>query len=196
MPNTPNKIKYGIKNVYYAVATIAADNSATYGTPVALPGAVNMSLDAQGENEPFYADNITYWVGNGNSGYEGDLELARIPDSFKKDVLGMITDSKGVIVENMNAETVHFALLFQFEGDQKATKHVMYNCTCTRPSVAGETKGENITPQTETLTISATSIYNASLDADIVKAEAGVDSDATTYSGWTDSVYIPTAATP
>ncbi len=190
-----NKIKYGIKNCYYAVATIAANGSATYDTPVALPGAVSLSLEAQGENDPFYADNIVYWVGNGNTGYEGDFELARVPDSFKTDVLGMITDAKNVLVEDMNAEAIHFALLFQFEGDEKATKHVMYNCTCTRPTVAGETKGENITPQTETLTITATSIYNASLDADIVKAEANADTDATTYSGWTTAVYMPTAPT-
>ena len=105
----------------------------------------------------------------------------------------MVVDAKDVLVEDMNAPIVHFALLFQFEGDEKATKHVMYNCTCTRPTVAGETKGENITPQTETLTITATSIYNASLDTDIVKAEANADTDATTYSGWTSAVYVPTA---
>lgn len=189
-----NKIKYGIKNVYYAVATIANNGTATYDTPVAIPGAVSMSLDAQGENTPFYADNIVYWVGNGNTGYQGDLTIARIPDSFKTDVLGMITDAKDVLVEDMNAEAIHFALLFQFEGDVKATKHVMYNCTCTRPAVTGETKGESITPQTETLTITATSIYNASLQADIVKAEATEDTDSTTYSGWTSAVYVPTAA--
>lgn len=189
-----NKIKYGIKNVYYAVATIANNGTATYDTPVAIPGAVSMSLDAQGENTPFYADNIVYWVGNGNTGYQGDLTIARIPDSFKTDVLGMITDAKDVLVEDMNAEAIHFALLFQFEGDVKATKHVMYNCTCTRPAVTGETKGESITPQTETLTITATSIYNASLQADIVKAEATEDTDSTTYSGWTSAVYVPAAA--
>ena len=189
-----NKIKYGIKNVYYAVATIASNNSATYDTPVAIPGAVSLSLDPQGDNTTFYADNIAYWVGNGNNGYSGSLEIARIPDSFKQDVLGMVMDSKDVLVEDLNAPIVHFALLFQFEGDDKATKHVMYNCTCSRASEAGTTKGENIEPQTETLNIDAKSIYCSGLSADIVKAEANGDSDSTTYAGWTSAVYVPAAA--
>lgn len=184
-----NKIKYGLKNVYYAVATIGTDNTATYETPVAFPGAVSLSLDPQGENTPFYADNIVYWVGNGNTGYQGDLEVARVIDSFKEDVLGMVKDGKDVLIEDANSQIVHFALLFQFEGDEKATKHVMYNCTCTRPASSGTTKGESIEPQTETLTITATSIYNSSLQKDVIKAEATGDSDSTTYSGWNSAVY-------
>lgn len=187
------KIKYGISNVYYAIATIADNHSATYGTPKAFPGAVSISLSANGEQTPFYADNITYWISNGNNGYEGDLEMAMVTDDFKKDVLNMITDSKDVLVEDMNAETVHFALLFQFENDVKATKHVLYNCTATRPEISGETKGENIEPATETVTIKATSIYNTSLNKEIVKAEANAESNSTTYNGWTTAVYEPTA---
>lgn len=189
-----NKIKYGLKNVYYAKATIADNGTATYDTPVAIPGAVNLSLPPRGDNTVFHADNIVYWVGNGNTGYEGDLEIARVPDSFKEDIQGMIEDSKGVLIEDMNAEIVHFALLFQFEGDAKATKHVMYNCTCGRPDVAGQTKGETIEPQTETLPIAATSIYNAALDKDIVKGETKEDTDPTTYAGWTSAVYQPTGS--
>lgn len=189
-----NKIKFGLKNVHYAIATIAANGSATYDTPVAFPGAVSLSMDAQGDMTKFYADNIVYWVGNGNSGYDGSLEVARVTDSFKEDVLRYIKDSKDVFVEDANAEAVHFALLFQFEGDVKATKHVLYNCTATRPAASGSTKEESVTPQTETLNLSATSIYNASLDTDIVKSEATADSDATTYAGWNSAVYLPTAA--
>lgn len=186
-----NKIKYGLKNVYYAIATPASNGSLTYATPVAFPGAVSLSLEPQGDNVTFYADNIAYWVGNGNNGYSGTLEVARVIDSFKEDVLGNIKDSKNVLVENMNAPIVHFALLFQFEGDVNATRHAMYNCTCTRVTEAGETKGENVEPQTETLNIEAKSVYNASLDADIVKAECPYESDA--YANWTSAVYSPTA---
>ena len=187
----PNKIKYGLKNVYYAVATIAADGSATYDTPVAFPGAVSLSLDPQGENTPFYADNIVYWVGVANTGYEGDLEIARVIDDFKTDVLGYQTDKKGVLVEDANANAVHFALLFQFEGDVKATRHVIYNCTATRPGASGSTKEDTVEPETESVTITATTIYNASYDTDIVKAETNEATDTTTYSGWFEAVYTP-----
>lgn len=189
-----NKIKYGLKSVYYAVATIAADGTATYDTPVAFPGAVSISLEPQGENTPFYADNIVYWVGAGNSGYEGDLEMARVTDDFKKDVLGYIEDSKGVLVEDLNANATHFALMFQFEGDVKATKYVFYNCTATRPTAAGSTKEDSIEPETETITITATSVYNASLGTDIVRGETNESTDTTTYNGWNTAVYLPTAA--
>lgn len=190
-----NKIKYGLSNVYYAVATIATDGTATYATPVAIPGAVNLSLPPQGDNVTFYADNIAYWVANGNNGYQGDLEIALVPDAFRQDVLNEIVDAKGVLVEDANSTITHFALLFQFKGDQEARKFVLYNCTCGRPDVASATKGESIEVQTETLPITATAIYNSSLQKDIVKACTKADTDSTTYSSWNTAVYIPTAAT-
>ena len=191
-----NKIKFGLKNVFFAPCTIATDGSATYTTPVAFPGAVSLSLDPQGENTPFYADNIVYWVGASNTGYEGDLEIARVNDEFKKQVLGYIQNSDGALLEDANAPAVHFALLFQFEGDEKATRHVMYNCTATRPATAGNTKEESVEPQTETVTIKATSIYvsNVKGGSDIIKAEMPEATD-TPYTTWFSSVYTSPAVT-
>lgn len=185
-----NKIKYGIKNVHYAVATIDdATGAATYGTPAALPGAVSISLEPQGEMTPFYADNIQYWIAPGNNGYEGDLELARLTDAFKKDILGYIEDTNGALVEDQNAEAVHFALMFQFEGDENATRHVMYNCTASRPATSGSTREETTEPQTETTTISAKAIYNATLDKDVIKAELTKGVADTDYNAWFTTVY-------
>lgn len=185
-----NKVKYGLSNVYYAVATINdSDHTATYSTPVAFPGAVSMSLDAQGELTPFRADNVDYWVGNANNGYEGDLEMALITDGFRKDILGQVEDDNDVLVELKDVDAVHFALIFQFEGDKNATRHVLYNCTATRPAASGQTTEETIEPQTETVTIKASSIYNDSLEKEVVKASTGANTDSATYDGWTSTVY-------
>lgn len=187
-----NKVKYGLKNVYYAVATIdEATNTATYATPKPWKGGVSLSLDAEGETTKFRADNIDYWVGTSNNGYSGDLETALIPEDFKVDVLGDIEDSNGVFVEDAGAKTVHFALLFQFEGDVNATRHVLYNCTATRPSVSGSTTEETIEPQTETVTITAVSIHNSALDKDLVKGRC-LQTEAQ-YSSWFDAVYQSTS---
>lgn len=189
-----NKVKYGLSNVYYAVATIAADGSASYGTPKPISGAVNLSLSAQGENSPFYADNIKYYVTSSNTGYEGDVEFAMIPDSFRKDVLGEIEDANGVIYEDSGAVATPFALLFQFEGDDKGTRHVMYNCTATRPNVEGSTKEDSTEVKTETMTISCASVYNTALQKNIVKARCLNDgTSATTYASWNSEVYQPEA---
>lgn len=69
-----------------------------------LPGSVSLSLDANGEPENFYADGIAYYVINNNMGYDGDLELALIPESFRTDVLREKLDAKGVLIENSDAE--------------------------------------------------------------------------------------------
>ena len=190
-----NKVKYGLKNCHYAVATIdSATNTATYDTPVAWPGAVNLNLTANDSNTTFRADNIDYWIGNANNGYEGDFESALIPDDFKKDVLGYVEDGNGVLVEDANAPTVHFALLFQFEGDANATRHVLYNCTATRPAVTGATTADTIEPQTETATIRVSAIHNAALNKDVVKASC-TPTEATQYAAWFNAVYQAVAAT-
>ena len=190
MSEKNNKVKYNLKNAHYALLTMGEDGAVTYGVPVALPGSVSLSLDANGEPENFYADGIAYYVINNNMGYDGDLELALIPESFRTDVLKEKLDSKGVLIENSDAELAQFALLFEFDGDVWHIRHVMYNCSASRPKIEGKTNEDKKEVQTETLTIKATPLADGK-----VKAKTGNTTDAAVYAGWYKAVYLPAAET-
>lgn len=190
-----NKIKYGLKNVYAAKLTKTFNNgvySFTYDTPKAIPGAVNMSLDAEGESNPFYADNTVYFRTTTNNGYSGDLEIALIPEWFREEILKETKDENGIFIErNDTGEPLPFALLFQFEGDKKAIRHVLYNCSVSgRPSVSSQTKESGTEPVTETLSISADPREDG-----LVKARSSSDADTTVYQNWFNAVYIPGEST-
>lgn len=187
-----NKIKYNIKNVHVALLTKGDDGTFTYDTPVAMPGAVSISLEAQGESSPFYADGIVYYRTVSNNGYSGDLEMALITDWFRENILKEEKDANGVLIEkNTDVDPVYFALLFEFDGDIKCIRHVMYNCSVsTRPTMDSSTKEDTIEPGTETLTISADPREDG-----LVKAKTGDDTTDEVYQKWYEAVYVPTEST-
>ena len=181
MSSTTNKVKFGLKNCHYAKATLDPDtNAVTFGTPIAIPGAVNLSLDPEGDTEPFYADDMVYFTTVANNGYSGDLEIALIPDSFRKDILKETEDANGVLVEDSTVEPEHFALLFEFSGDKKKIRHCMYYCTAARPTIEGKTKEV----QTEKLELTATPLPNG-----LVKVKTGANTSEAVYNGWYSNVY-------
>ena len=74
MAKKRNKVKFGLSNVHWAKIIQWGEDSdenktvPAYGESVSLPGAVSLSIDANGGNENFYADNGVYYVINNNSG--------------------------------------------------------------------------------------------------------------------------------
>ena len=187
MANKSNKIKYNLKNVHVAKLTIKVDGTFEYATPRHIPGAVSLTLDAEGDNTPFYADGIVYFRTISNNGYTGSLEMALIPDWFREEYLQETKDANGVLVENADlTDQVYFALLFEFDGDIRKIRHCMYQCSASRPSVSSQTKEASITPVTETLNLTA----DARSDG-LVKSKTGEDTNAETYNNWYNSVYVP-----
>ena len=181
-----NKVKFNIRNVHYALQNVAEDGAITFAIPVPMPGAVSLSLDANGEPSTFYADGCAYYIISNNMGYEGDLELAMLPESFRTDVLRDELDSNKVLVENANVEVQNFALLFEFDGDIKKIRHVLYNCAASRPSIESQTNEDEIEVKTETLSITATPLANG-----YVKAKTGDDTTDAIYADWYKAVYMP-----
>ena len=151
-----NKVKFGLSNCYMApITAVSSSNVYTYGTPIAVPGAVNLSLDPAGDTDDFYADNVIYFSSTANQGYEGDLEIAMIPDAIRTSILGETVDSNGAYVETSADKAVGFAFGFQINGDTENRKFWYYNCSVTRPTTSSGTIEATITPNTDTLTIKA-----------------------------------------
>lgn len=183
-----NKVQFNLKNVHYAVLTeTIAEGIVTYAwaTPVHVPGAVNLSLEAQGEITPFYADGIVYYQTVANNGYSGDLEMARFVDQMMKDIWGWKegTTSK-VLTENASVEPKAFALLFQIDGDAGNECYVMYNCSGTRPAITSTTNTDTKEPVTQSSTISAVPLEDGTVFA---RTTASTPTD--TKANWFKNVF-------
>lgn len=192
-----NKVKFGLKNVHYALVTetVATDGTvtSTYGDVKALAGAVSLSMSSSASKSVFRADNSDYYISYGEGGYEGDLEVAKVNEDFLKDVLGYVEDDDKILVESGAAfKTVnYFALTFEFDGDQQATKHCLYKCSASRPNIASQTTGENgsTDPQTETLTITA--VPRADADK-YIHLQTQDTTSTTVVEAWYTAVPVPT----
>ena len=186
MSNKKNKVKFNIKNVHYA---LNADTETGYGKPIPIPGAVSVSFEAKGELSPFYADGIVYYVASSNGGYEGELEMALIPDQFRMDVLGEEKDSNNVLVENTNAQTKSFAIGFDIDGDERSTRFWFLNCTATMPSTESSTTEDKKEPTTDKISLTCAP------DADgNVRTKTTEDTAKEVYTAWYDAVYLPVKA--
>lgn len=189
MAGKENKVQFNLKNVHYAVMTTTGASPA-WSTPVAVPGAVSLSLDPQGEVSPFYADGIVYYQSAGNNGYSGDLTMARFPDQMMQDVWKFeLNSTDKVLIENVNVEQASFALLFQIDGDADNQYYCLYNCTGTRPPIASQTNEDTKEPQTQASTISAVALENGN-----VMARTTAETTEEVKAQWFKKVYEPASA--
>lgn len=176
-----NKVLYGLKNVHYALYT---ESTGTYGTVKEWPGAVSISLSAEGESNTFYADNMPYFVTVSNAGYSGDFESAKIPADFRTAIMGETKDTTtGIVIEDSAVAPKPFALMFEFQGDETAARYCMYNCKISRPNIESSTTEEGVEVQTVTATITCI----PQPDTGYVKAFCE-DTSASAYSGWYSEV--------
>lgn len=183
-----NKVKFNLKNVHYAPISTAEDGTLTFGTPKHIPGAVSFTADSESEEVKFMADGVLYYTSYSNTGYKGTLIMALITDEFRKDILGDVEDpSSHVLAEYSTTESVPFALLYEIDGDQKATRRVMYNCTVSRPGESAD--GQNPkTPQTEAMNITA-----APLADGLIRARTMDNTTDDVFNDWFKSVWKPSS---
>lgn len=176
-----NKVRFGLKNVHYSILT-----GTSYGTPVSVPGAVNLDMSPAGDTNKFYADNIAYYVAVSNQGYEGSLEIAKIPDQMFQDVWGYtIGTTSKVLTESAFVEPKTFALQFQIDGDQNNDLYVIYCCTGARPNIGSQTVESSKEPKTQTIDITAAPRSDGKVFAKTTK-----DTPDATRTAWFTSVFV------
>lgn len=176
---TANKITFGLSNVHIWPITSTDDaGKPTYGAAFTQPGATEMSLDAEGSSDPFYADDGIYFRPVSNIGYSGKLTVADLVAQFRTAILKEIVDKNGALFESADVQPTEFALAFEIKGDAKKRRFLFYRCLATRPSISSKTKEDKIDPNTSELDFSA----SPRLDTGYVKATA--EEGDTAYSNW------------
>jgi phi13 family phage major tail protein len=184
-----NKVTFGIKNLHYATFTANGDGTVLYNAPVSVPGTVSIGLDPLGEMLEFYADDMLYFAGSENSGYQGPLEIARVPDQFRIDVFGDTMSSNGLLIENVEAQPRPVALMFEFSGDQRKRRVVLYNCAIQRPGIASTTNTNTKTINTSSMQVTASPRPDG-----VVRACTTDDTESEVYNNWYTSVPSATGA--
>lgn len=184
-----NKVQFSLKNVHYAPIIIGEDGDITFETPVHIPGAVSLTLNRQGSEVKFLADGVVYYASYSNEGYSGTLTMALIPDHFRKRILNENEDEADhVLVEYADAETQPFALLFEIEGDQRATRRLLYYCTVGVPGEDADGQAQK-NPKTEALDITAAPLADGR-----TRARTGDNTVDDVFNNWFKKVWEPKAA--
>lgn len=184
------KITYGIRNVHYALKTVS-NGVAAFAPPVPMPGAFEIALPPVGDPVKVYADDTVYFYRNVNQGYDGTLSVYTLPESFQRDVLGLVKDSNGVMVESAGAVQKEAALLFEFATDEPKTKRaILYSCAFGRSDVASKTKTETLEPNGFAIPVTASPLDGT----EYVRSSILGDKNVPAWTSWFSSVYMPSEA--
>lgn len=189
------KVRFGLKNVHYALYD---EKTKKYGEWKAIPGAVQLTADPQGDTSTFYADDVAYYISNTNSGETGTVEFAALTDEALKDLLGYETDeASGLTFEPTDAKHATVALGYEIDGNEEQQRGARYNLTFSRPSQESNTKSDSAEPDTVSLDYTAIG-RDFVIDGktrNVLKAHCDNSGEThTTYDKFWDSVKVPGTA--
>ena len=187
---TANKVHFGLKEVHYATITYSSSGVPSWGTVKAVPGAVNLTLSKNSSDTDFYADDIKYYHIATNNGYTGTLEMADFPVQMRQDLWNQtVSTTSKMLIEDVDAQQVEFALLFEIDGDQSPERYCFYRCVASRPDVASSTKAESTEVQTQSCDITVMPvIYSGNAANGRVYYRTTADTPSATYNSFYSSV--------
>lgn len=187
-----NKVNFGLRNAHFATFEVTEAGTIVYDTPIPIPGSVELALEPRGDVTEFYADNILYYSAPNNQGYDGTLTIANIPEAFAIACLSEVLDADDKVINEVSGvEFKPFALLFEFDGDEKAVRHALYSCTANRPTVGSSTTTNSKEPNTNELSF----ISSPRITDNHVKTKTTAATTEEIYNKWFQAVYQKEAVT-
>lgn len=146
-----NKVMFGVSNLYIGTYTVNDDNEVVLGAPMHVPGTVNISLEAESEENSFYADNVKYWSGYSDNGYSGEIENALFDETFKTTFMNYETLADGGVAQIKGKQNKTVYMMFQADGDAENRRMIMYNVSLGQITREYATTEDSVEPQTATL---------------------------------------------
>lgn len=184
-----NKVLFGVSNLHIGLYTVSTTGTVTLGTPVSIPGTVNINMEPISNESKMYADNVVYWSGYSDAGYSGEIENALFPDSFKTAFLNYVQIANGGVAQIKGVNSKKVYIVFQAEGDQSARRCILYNCALGQITREYATTEDTVEPATAKLPFSV----NGDAGTGIIKAAYGESSAL--YSSLLTSPPVPSLAT-
>jgi phi13 family phage major tail protein len=144
----------GLDGCYLAkLSTDVAGGSATWGTPVSVPGIVKASIKANGALITDWADNRQFFLTNSRGNTQGSFEFVDIDPTLLADMLGQ-TRANGITEERPLDQSNYYAVGFRvWIGGNQSDGSAIYRYVWllkgkfALPDLDGETKKETISPK-------------------------------------------------
>ena len=146
-----NKVQFGVCKLHFGTYEVSDLGVVTLGTPFHLPGTTSITLDAESEENAFWADNVKYWTGYSDNGYTGEITNALFTDEFKTKFMNYITLDDGGLAQIKGQQNKKVYMMFESNGDKEARRGILYNVTLGQISREFATTEDSTTPQTATL---------------------------------------------
>lgn len=182
-----NKVHYDVKNVHLWPLAQADDGTFSFGEVHKEPSIMSLDLSAEGDQIKTRANGVDYYVTYSNNGYSGDMNFVMLSDAFKEKYLKeSLHATDKVLTEHANAEPQAFAMAFEFVGDAKNRRHILYNGIASRPNIQGDNKDNQREPDTETL-----STTFSPLDNGWVKSSTTDETPDEVFNNWFTTPYLP-----